>query len=65
MSAETFDTLTDWIGIPLVVLVIVLLIVDDLWPLRGRTLLFPLRRTSQVLVVLFFALVVARFIRLA
>lgn len=65
MSSGTFDTLTDWIGIPLMVLVIALLVAGDLGPLYGRKLSIPLRRSSQVLVALFFVLVIARFIRLA
>jgi len=65
MSADAFDTLTDWIGIPLVAVTALLFLADEVPAFAGRATPVWARQVGRVLAVVVVGIVIARFVRLA
>lgn len=65
MNGRSFDVLTDWIGIPLTVLLILVLVVIDVRSVRVGSVPRPLLWSGGLLLIATITIVVARFVRLA
>jgi|GEM_PF-6461657 len=65
MSSADFDTLTDWIGIPLTAVAVLLFVAADLPTIAGRALPSWTRPLRWILAAVIVGIIIARFIRLA